>query len=112
MTTETTTLTCPKCSAPMRTYERSGILIDQCTDCRGIFLDQGELQRLMEAEQAHYGDQASDKRTDDRRRDDSYREPDGSRDDRSGHGGQHGSSSRSGGKRSRGSFLGDLLDFG
>jgi hypothetical protein len=49
-----TTLACPKCGAEMRTYERSGIHVDQCAECRGIFLDRGELERLMDAEAAHY----------------------------------------------------------
>jgi Zn-finger nucleic acid-binding protein len=35
----------------MRTYERSGVTVDQCADCRGIFLDRGELERLVDAEQ-------------------------------------------------------------
>ena len=47
-------LTCPKCQGSMRRYERSGIHVDQCSDCRGLFLDSGELERLMEAEDAHY----------------------------------------------------------
>jgi Zn-finger nucleic acid-binding protein len=34
----------------MRTYERSGITVDQCGECRGIFLDRGELERLVDAE--------------------------------------------------------------
>ena len=34
----------------MRTYERSGITVDQCTECRGIWLDRGELERLTYAE--------------------------------------------------------------
>lgn len=50
----TTALACPKCGADMRTYERSGIHVDQCGECRGIFLDRGELERLMDAEAAHY----------------------------------------------------------
>jgi Zn-finger nucleic acid-binding protein len=41
---------CPKCHAAMRTYERNGVHIDQCTDCRGIFLDRGELEHLISAE--------------------------------------------------------------
>jgi hypothetical protein len=45
-------LTCPKCRAPMRQYERSGVTVDQCTECRGIFLDRGELERLSDAEHA------------------------------------------------------------
>jgi hypothetical protein len=34
----------------MRQYERSGIHVDQCTECRGIFLDRGELEGLVDAE--------------------------------------------------------------
>ena len=47
----TTDLICPKCQGRMRTYERSGVTVDQCTECRGIFLDRGELERLVDAEQ-------------------------------------------------------------
>ncbi len=47
-------LTCPKCHGTMRTYERNGVHVDQCTDCRGIFLDRGELERLTEAEGSYY----------------------------------------------------------
>ncbi|MFC5382332.1 zf-TFIIB domain-containing protein [Aquipuribacter nitratireducens] len=48
-------LTCPKCHGTMRTYERNGVHVDQCTECRGIFLDRGELERLMDAESTYYG---------------------------------------------------------
>ncbi|MGW2595806.1 TFIIB-type zinc ribbon-containing protein, partial [Streptomyces sp. NPDC001515] len=37
---------CPKCHAPMHTYNRNGIQIEQCSGCRGIFLDYGELETL------------------------------------------------------------------
>jgi uncharacterized protein len=43
-------MTCPKCHGEMRAYERSGVTVDQCTECRGIFLDRGELEKLFEAE--------------------------------------------------------------
>ena len=46
----TSELTCPKCQAPMRSIERSGIIIDRCNECGGMFLDRGELEKLMEAE--------------------------------------------------------------
>ena len=53
-------LTCPKCQGSMRTYERNGVHVDQCTECRGIFLDRGELERLMDAETAwHEGGRPS-----------------------------------------------------
>jgi Zn-finger nucleic acid-binding protein len=47
-------LTCPKCQGQMRSYERNGVTIDQCSECRGIFLDRGELERLVDAENSHY----------------------------------------------------------
>ena len=46
---------CPKCQGQMRQYERSGVTVDQCTECRGIFLDRGELERLTDAEAAWQG---------------------------------------------------------
>lgn len=39
----------------MLTYARNGITIDQCTACRGIFLDRGELERLISAESSYLG---------------------------------------------------------
>ena len=52
-------LVCPKCQGTMRTYERNGVHVDQCSDCRGIFLDRGELERLVDAENAWHGASAS-----------------------------------------------------
>ena len=52
MPEKATGLTCPKCAGDMRNYERNGVHIDQCADCRGIFLDRGELDRLIDAESA------------------------------------------------------------
>jgi Zn-finger nucleic acid-binding protein len=43
-------LTCPKCHGTMRRYERNAVTIDQCGECRGIFLDRSELERLIDAE--------------------------------------------------------------
>jgi Zn-finger nucleic acid-binding protein len=34
----------------LRSYHRSGLTVEQCEDCRGIFLDGGELERLIDAE--------------------------------------------------------------
>ncbi|GGM38611.1 hypothetical protein GCM10012275_06930 [Longimycelium tulufanense] len=41
---------CPKCHSLMRTYNRSGVQIEQCDNCRGIFLDYGELESLTQLE--------------------------------------------------------------
>ncbi len=50
-------LTCPKCHGTMRQYERNDVMIDQCSECRGVFLDRGELEKLMDAE-ARWADQS------------------------------------------------------
>jgi hypothetical protein len=94
-------LTCPKCHGVMRTYERNGVHIDQCTDCRGIFLDRGELDRLIDAESSFYQPQGSAGSPSATAYDDPYR-PGGGHHDR-GYGGHHG-------KRKRGGFLGELFD--
>lgn len=41
---------CPKCHAQMHTYNRNGVQIEQCSGCRGIFLDYGELESLARLE--------------------------------------------------------------
>ncbi|MEU1090896.1 zf-TFIIB domain-containing protein [Streptomyces sp. NPDC005576] len=48
---------CPKCHAQMHTYNRNGVQIEQCSGCRGIFLDFGELEALTRLE-SQWGQQA------------------------------------------------------
>jgi Zn-finger nucleic acid-binding protein len=45
---------CPKCGSAMRAMDKDGVHIDQCQTCRGIFLDQGELERITSAENSYY----------------------------------------------------------
>jgi uncharacterized protein len=45
-------LLCPKCQGLLVTYERQGVHLEQCRECRGIWLDRGELDRLLDAEAA------------------------------------------------------------
>ena len=87
-------MTCPKCGGEMRRYERNGVDIDQCTECRGVFLDRGELERLIDAETSFYGAER------------------GSRERSSGRSDQHGGGHDSGGHagRRKKSFLSELFD--
>lgn len=40
---------CPKCErTPLRAVSKKGIELDVCGDCGGIFLDEGELEPLLE----------------------------------------------------------------
>jgi uncharacterized protein len=39
---------CPRCeTSPLDERDRDGITIDVCQQCRGIWLDRGELERLV-----------------------------------------------------------------
>ncbi|WP_329387730.1 zf-TFIIB domain-containing protein [Streptomyces sp. NBC_01351] len=48
---------CPKCHAMMHTYNRNGVQIEQCSGCRGIFLDYGELEALTRLESQYTSQQ-------------------------------------------------------
>jgi Zn-finger nucleic acid-binding protein len=41
---------CPNCDSRLVELERSEILIDACPECRGVWLDRGELDRILERE--------------------------------------------------------------
>nr|WP_200862122.1 zf-TFIIB domain-containing protein [Asticcacaulis sp. AC402] len=40
-------MSCPVCRGSFREVLREGILIDVCTQCRGVWLDRGELEKLL-----------------------------------------------------------------
>lgn len=37
---------CPKCGMDLMTIEHRGVEIDKCTACSGVWLDDGELEKL------------------------------------------------------------------
>ena len=39
---------CPACSATLQMMERQGVEIDYCPQCRGVWLDRGELDKILE----------------------------------------------------------------
>jgi Zn-finger nucleic acid-binding protein len=40
-------LRCPTCGSRLVEVERSEILIDACPECRGVWLDRGELDKIL-----------------------------------------------------------------
>lgn len=38
---------CPLCGVPMREVPRRGVVIDVCPECRGVWLDAGEMEKLL-----------------------------------------------------------------
>lgn len=71
---------CPVCKdVTLLMSEKNGVEIDYCPECRGIWLDRGELDKIVErARDARDGyreddrHRAEEQRYDDRRYDDSY----------------------------------------
>ena len=55
---------CPRCLVDLMVSDRQGIEIDFCAQCRGIWLDRGELDKIIERA-ARFSDRDDD---DDRRR--------------------------------------------
>jgi hypothetical protein len=77
---------CPNCNETLLMTHRNNIEIDYCPSCRGIWLDKGELDKLLEYDAR--ADEERDNRYDDRRYDDRHKHP-----------------------RKKKGFLGDFFDF-
>lgn len=45
-------LLCPACMVELRISERQDIEIDYCPQCRGIWLDRGELDKIIDRSRA------------------------------------------------------------
>ena len=82
-------MNCPVDGTLLVMSERSGIEIDYCPDCRGVWLDHGELDKIIE------------------RSDDNPHQAAADRDDDDISGGE-----APNGKRRRGGFLANLLELG
>ena len=41
-------MSCPVCRVPLSMSDRQGIEIDFCPQCRGVWLDRGELDKIIE----------------------------------------------------------------
>lgn len=82
-------LMCPNCDGSMQAVQRAGVEFDMCPKCRGVWLDRGELEKLMAMEREDAQGQAAppsgpppfgrpqptyDARPEPRRYDDSWRD--------------------------------------
>lgn len=45
---------CPNCNQTLLMTDKQGVEIDYCPDCRGIWLDRGELEKIIERSAEHY----------------------------------------------------------
>lgn len=105
---------CPVCKIELRMMDRQGVEVDYCPQCRGVWLDRGELDKVLEREATVMQAAAPlDRRPDYGRRDDGrgdrgdYRDRSDDR-DRGGY--------RDSGpyppRKKKGGWLGELFEFG
>jgi len=80
---------CPVDGETLQMADRAGVEIDYCPKCRGVWLDRGELDKIIERS-------ASDVA------------PEPTRDPRGGHEGHHGKPYK---KKKKESFLSEIFDF-
>ena len=45
---------CPNCNVSLVMTDRSGVEIDYCPECRGVWLDRGELDKIIERSSQPY----------------------------------------------------------
>jgi Zn-finger nucleic acid-binding protein len=45
---------CPNCDGTLQMSEKQGVEIDYCPNCRGIWLDKGEFEKIIERTGEHY----------------------------------------------------------
>lgn len=94
---------CPSCNTPLTMSERSGIEIDYCPQCRGVWLDRGELDKIIERSAS---ETLSHPKNRDDDRDDRYMGKDKYSNKNDPYGNE-----RNYKPKKRDSFLGDMFDF-
>lgn len=86
-------MNCPVCKeTKLLIADRNGIEIDYCPDCRGIWLDRGELDKIIERSQSEMPERRVQDYERKKHHDDDYHKYDYK-------------------KKKRGGFLEDLFDF-
>jgi Zn-finger nucleic acid-binding protein len=94
-------MNCPTDGETLLMSERKGVEIDYCPRCRGVWLDRGELDKLLQV-----ADRDDDDRWDDRDRDKGRYDTDRHRD-------RHDSGRPYGARRKKkSSFLSEMFEFG
>lgn len=41
-------MNCPVCNIPLLMTDKQGVEVDYCQKCRGVWLDRGELEKIIE----------------------------------------------------------------
>ena len=95
---------CPNCEETLVMTERQGVEIDYCPKCRGVWLDKGELDKIVERSASAQSNQELKQNRDNRNKQNNNDDDDD--DDEEG-----GLFNRGRRGNDRGGFLGNLFDF-
>lgn len=93
-------MNCPICNVGLVISERQGIEIDYCPKCRGVWLDRGELDKIIEKTSEPRNYEANNAKESNKNRDDDYYRDKNYQHDSYKHG-----------KYRKKSLLGELFDF-
>lgn len=102
-------MNCPVCNVALVMSEKQGVEIDYCPKCRGVWLDKGELDKIIERSAAAESSQNLKQQEQKRNRQDNDDDDDDDED-----GGLFNRNRRNdsdGNTGKRGGFLGNLFDF-
>ena len=100
---------CPNCEETLVMADRQGIEIDYCPKCRGVWLDKGELDKIIEKSYSSQSSQQMNQNEEGRNRRDNDDDDD---DDEGGFFNRNQRTENTNNpNRRRGGFLGNLFDF-
>lgn len=98
---------CPNCEETLVMTERQGVEIDYCPKCRGVWLDKGELDKIIEKSSSAETSQQLKSQNENRNRE----HDDDDDDDRDFFNRNRGNDNKTNPNRRKGGFLGNLFDF-
>lgn len=70
-------LLCPNCNTSMQAVARSGVELDICPQCRGVWLDRGELEKIIGSGREEVAHQGQDRQRFEREVESFRKDPDG-----------------------------------
>ncbi len=97
---------CPTCEEILVITERQGVEIDYCPKCRGVWLDRGELDKIIERSDSASNQENSGRQEKEQKK--KFREEEDDDDD---NGGFLGGKKRNNRDNEGGGFLSNLFDF-
>jgi Zn-finger nucleic acid-binding protein len=98
-------MNCPVCDERLRTVDKHGVEVDICPGCKGVWLDRGELEKIIEMVSSGYSSTPSPQRQEQQR----FESKHDDHHDRESHQNRD-IDPKTGRPRKKGSWLGEIFD--